>query len=41
MIVSPGRGATHATIASMTGRGVKYWPAPDFVSCALRSSSPS
>jgi len=30
MLVSPGRGATHATIASMSGRGVNYCPAPDF-----------
>ena len=39
--VLPIGGFTHSTIASMRGRGVKYWPAPDFTSDALRSSSPS
>jgi len=26
---------------SISGRGVKYWPAPDFFSLAFFSSSPS
>jgi hypothetical protein len=36
-----GNGRTHSTMARIKGRGVKYCPAPDFVSSALRSSSPS
>ena len=34
-------GIDDLTIASISGRGVKYWPAPDFTSSALRSSRPS
>jgi hypothetical protein len=34
-IVSPGSVAMQATIAWISGRGVKYWPAPDFVGRAL------
>jgi hypothetical protein len=36
-----GLGLDERTIASMSGRGVKYWPAPDFFSLAFFSSSPS
>ncbi|CAN5477954.1 hypothetical protein BH09MYX1_BH09MYX1_37550 [soil metagenome] len=38
---SPGCGFVSATIASMSGRGVKYCPAPLFVSSAFFSSKPS
>jgi hypothetical protein len=34
-------GSMTVTIASISGRGVKYCPAPDFSSCALRSRSHS
>ena len=37
----PGCGATTSTIAVMSGRGVKYWPAPPFTSSAFFCSSPS
>ena len=40
-ITSPGCGFTQATIASISGRGVKYCPAPLFCSVAFFSSSPS
>jgi hypothetical protein len=40
-IVSPGWGEMASTIAWMSGRGVKYWPAPLLVSWAFFSSSPS
>ena len=40
-IVSPGRGRITSTIAWISGRGVKYWPAPPLVSWAFFSSSPS
>ena len=40
-IVSPGAGRITSTIAWISGRGVKYCPAPPFVSCAFFSSSPS
>ena len=33
-----GSGRTHSTIARITARGVKYWPAPLLVSSALRCS---
>ena len=36
-----GSGRTHSTIARIRARGVKYCPAPDLVSSALRSSKPS
>ena len=40
-IVSRGEGLTASTMALISGRGVKYWPAPPFTSCAFFSSSPS
>ena len=36
-----GSGFTQRTIASMSSRGVKYWPAPFFPSLAAFSSKPS
>ena len=33
--------SSRATMQSISGRGVKYWPAPDFFSLAFFSSSPS
>ncbi len=39
--VWPGCGATTSTIAAMSGRGVKYWPAPPFTSSAFFCSNPS
>ena len=38
---SPGCGFITSTIASISGRGVKYWPAPLLVSLAFFSSRPS
>ena len=35
-----GSGRTHSTMARISARGVKYWPAPDLVSSAFLSSSP-
>ena len=40
-IVIPGSGRMTSTIAWISGRGVKYCPAPDFMSSAFFSSSPS
>jgi hypothetical protein len=40
-MVMPGSGRITSTIARISGRGVKYWPAPDFTSSAFFSSSPS
>ena len=40
-ITSPSRGCITATIASISGRGVKYCPAPDFFSSAFFCSNPS
>ncbi len=40
-IVSPAAGCITSTIAWISGRGVKYWPAPDFVSSAFFWSRPS
>ncbi len=37
----PGSGRITATMAPMSGRGVKYWPAPVLVSWAFFSSRPS
>ena len=37
---SPGCGAMQSTMAWMSARGVKYWPAPLLVSCAFFSSRP-
>ena len=37
----PGSGCITSTIAEISARGVKYWPAPDLVSAAFFSSSPS
>jgi hypothetical protein len=34
-MVSPGLGAMQSTMAWISGRGVKYWPAPLLVSCAF------
>jgi hypothetical protein len=34
MIRSPGAGCTQSTMAWMSGRGVKYWPAPSLTSWA-------
>ena len=34
-------GRTQSTMAWISGRGVKYWPAPPFTSSAFFSSSPS
>lgn len=34
-IVIPGVGRMTSTIARISGLGVKYWPAPDFVSSAF------
>jgi hypothetical protein len=39
-ITSPGRGATQSTRTSISTRGVKYCPAPLFVSAAFFSSRP-
>ena len=39
--ISPGCGFIRRTMQSISGRGVKYWPAPDFLSAAFFSSSPS
>ena len=39
--VSPACGSIRATMLSISGRGVKYWPAPDLVSVAFFSSRPS
>ena len=36
-----GSGLTQRTIASMSTRGVKYWPDPFFPSLAAFSSKPS
>ena len=36
-----GRDASRPRSARMSGRGVKYWPAPPLVSCAFFSSRPS
>ncbi len=36
-IVSPGAGRITSTIAAMSGRGVKYWPAPPLASSAFFS----
>jgi len=36
-----GAGAMQSTIDWISARGVKYWPAPLLVSCALFSSKPS
>ena len=36
-----GRGSITSTMAEMSARGVKYWPAPDLVSAAFFSSRPS
>ena len=36
-----GRDPHSSNWAWISGRGVKYWPAPDFVSCAFFSSRPS
>lgn len=38
---SPTWGFMRRTITSMSTRGVKYWPAPDFFSLAFFSSRPS
>ncbi len=38
---SPACGFTRWTIESISGRGVKYCPAPDFTSLAFFSRSPS
>ena len=40
-MVCPGCGAMTSVIAQVMARGVKYWPAPDFVSAAFFSSRPS
>ena len=40
-IVSAGVGSITAHIASITGLGVKYWPAPREDSCAERDSNSS
>ena len=40
-ITSSSVGFISATMLSISGRGVKYWPAPDFFSSAFFSSSPS
>ena len=37
----PGSGRIASTMAAMRARGVKYWPAPAFTSCAYRSNSSS
>ena len=37
----PAAGAITSTIAAMSGRGVKYWPAPPFTSSAFFCSKPS
>ena len=37
----PGSGCITSTIAEISARGVKYWPAPDFMSAAFFSSRPS
>ena len=39
--ISPGCGCISRTMQSISGRGVKYWPAPDFLSEAFFSSRPS
>ncbi len=36
-----GPGCITSTMAEINARGVKYWPAPDLVSAAFFSSSPS
>jgi len=41
MMAVPGWGRMTSTMASIRTRGVKYWPAPDLVSCAFFSSRPS
>ncbi|MDN5870328.1 MAG: hypothetical protein L0H73_06360 [Nitrococcus sp.] len=38
-MVLSGSGRTHWTIARISARGVKYCPAPDLVSSALRSKN--
>ena len=40
-MVIPGSGRITSTIALMSGRGVKYWPAPPLMSSAFFCSSPS
>ena len=40
-MVSPGCGLRQLMMLSISGRGVKYWPAPDLVSLAFFSSRPS
>jgi hypothetical protein len=40
-MISPGCGCIRRTMQSISGRGVKYWPAPDFLSAAFFSSRPS
>ena len=40
-MVWPGAGCITSTMAWISGRGVKYWPAPDLMSWAFFSSSPS
>jgi hypothetical protein len=40
-MVSPGWGLMQAMMVSISGRGVKYWPAPLLVSLAFFSSRPS
>jgi hypothetical protein len=40
-ITSPGCGFVRRTMQSISGRGVKYCPAPDFFSAAFFSSRPS
>ena len=40
-MVRSGPGRITSTMAWISGRGVKYWPAPVFTSWALRSSSDS
>ena len=37
----PASASSRATMQSISGRGVKYWPAPDFFSFAFFSSRPS
>ena len=37
----PSAGRITSTMAWISGRGVKYWPAPDLVSWAFFSSRPS
>ena len=39
-IVIPGSGRITSTIARISGRGVKYWPAPDFTSSAFLCKQP-